>query len=376
MAGFYVHVPYCRQVCYYCDFHFRAALKDKPEMLMAMRKEMGLRKDYLSSPVVHTLYFGGGTPSALSIADLSALLDTFHRRYSLSSGAEVTLEANPDDLTGEYLSGLRGLGFNRLSIGIQSFDDNCLRWMNRRHTAQEAIRAVKKAQDNGFDNINIDLIYGIPAMSVSQWERHLKTALSLDVPHLSTYHLTIESRTVFGKRKNRGEDFSVPERESVAQFDLLSNICEKAGYEHYEISNFARPGLYSRHNTAYWRQIPYIGIGPSAHSYDGTSRQWNVSHNAQYIEQLLHGHEKWYEREILTVSESYNDYVLTSLRTMWGTDAAVVHKKFGKTFAEYFVRKAAPYLRQGYMNEQTAVYTLSHKGKLIADRIASDLFVV
>jgi oxygen-independent coproporphyrinogen-3 oxidase len=345
-------------------------------MLTAMQKEMQFRKDYLPFPLMHTLYFGGGTPSVLSVADLSMLLDAFHRHYSLSPDAEITLEANPDDLTDEYLSGLHDLGFNRLSIGIQSFDDEILRRMNRRHTAQEAIHAVRKAQNRGFENINIDLMYGIPAMPVSQWEQHLKTALSLDIPHLSAYHLTIEPRTVFGKRKSRGESFSVPEEESVEQFDILSETCGNAGYEHYEISNFARPGHYSRHNTAYWQQIPYTGIGPSAHSYDGTSRQWNVSNNTQYIELLLNGREKWYEREIPTVSESYNDYVLTSLRTMWGVDTGFIRKKFGDDTAFSFVRKADSYLRQGYINEHAAVYTLSHKGKLIADRIASDLFIV
>jgi len=320
-----------------------------------------------------SLYFGGGTPSVLSIDELEGLLDAVNQYYMLVPDAEITLEANPDDLTDDYLAALRHLGFNRLSIGIQSFFDDDLKWMNRRHCAREALQSVKKAQKHGFHNINIDLMYGLPFMTHDRWEANLKQALALDVPHLSTYHLTIEPRTVFGKRQGKGEAFSISENESARQFDLLLDTLEKAGYEHYEISNFARSGFRSRHNTAYWQQKPYIGIGPAAHSFDGNSRQWNVSNNSKYIAALESG-TVWFEREKLTPAERYNDYILVSLRTIWGADIGYIRNHFGETFANEFLRQAAAYLQNGYMQEQKGIFALTRKGKLIADRIASDLF--
>ncbi|MDR1865907.1 MAG: radical SAM family heme chaperone HemW [Bacteroidales bacterium] len=380
MSGLYLHIPYCKQVCYYCDFHFRTDMKNRAAMLVAMQREISLRKDYLRQQdekgkiMIHTLYFGGGTPSILSLHDLSLLLETVQQYYTLSPCAEITLEANPDDLTDEYLSGLRDLNINRLSIGIQSFRDDDLLRMNRRHTAREGVQAVERAQRKGWHNINIDLMYGLPGMSLSQWKDALRQAVALDVPHLSAYHLTIEPRTVFGKRKERGENFAVPEEDSVAQFNLLLDVCEEAGYEHYEISNFARPGYYSRHNTDCWRQIPYIGVGPSAHSFDRQSRQWNVSNNARYIE-LLEKEEEWFEREWLSVSEAYNDYILTSLRTAWGVDAAHIRRHFGDCLADAFEQQATGYIRNGFIADRAGdIYVLTRKGKMTADRITSDLF--
>jgi oxygen-independent coproporphyrinogen-3 oxidase len=382
--AFYIHIPYCKQVCYYCDFHFRVAMKDKQAMLKAMQEEIFLRKDYLrlhndrdSKTMIHTLYFGGGTPSVLTPEDLSLLLDAFRKYYTLSPDAEVTIETNPDDLTPAYLEGLSQLGFNRLSIGIQSFFDDDLRWMNRRHNADEAIQSVNLAQKIGFDNINIDLIYGLPGMDAEKWKENLTRAIALDVPHLSAYHLTIESRTVFGRRKDKGESFGISENDSVAQFEVLLDMLGKAGYEHYEISNFARSGFYSRHNTAYWRQIPYIGIGPSAHSYDGRSRQWNINNNTRYIDLLLDGKgEVWYEREILSPADKYNDYVLTALRTRWGIRLEYVRENFGYDFLNSLLSLAAKYIQTEFIREENSTYTLTTKGKMIADRIASDLFIV
>ena len=382
----YVHIPYCTQACYYCDFHFRVAMKDRDAMLAAMQKEITLRAP-LNPPLwgegIQTLYFGGGTPSVLSIDELSGLLDTITQYYMLAPDAEITLEANPDDLTDEYLHGLHDLGFNRLSIGIQSFFDDDLRWMNRRHSAHDALQSVDAAHRIGFDNVNIDLMYGLPTMTQSRWEANLKQALALDTPHLSAYHLTIEPRTVFGRQQMKGKDFSIPEDESIRQFESLLDMMEKAGYEHYEISNFARPGFRSRHNSAYWRQQPYIGIGPAAHSYDGQSRQWNISNNSQYIVGLMNasispfGKKQdfpWFEREQLTPVEQYNDYILVSLRTAWGVDIEYIRKNFGKTFADSFLQQTNIHIQNGAMQEQSGVFTLARKGKIIADHIASDLF--
>jgi len=353
-------------------------MKDKEAMLAAMKKEIkkaslnpsrwgGLREALAS------LYFGGGTPSVLSIDELAELMETVTQFYTFIPDAEITLEANPDDLTDDYLAGLRHLGFNRLSIGIQSFFDDDLKWMNRRHCAREAVQSLETARRHGFHNINIDLMYGLPSMTPKRWEENLKQALVLDVPHLSAYHLTIEPRTVFGRRQGRGEVFAISEDESAGQFDILLDTLESAGYEHYEISNFARPGFRSRHNTAYWQQQPYIGFGPSAHSFDGQSRQWNVSNNSEYIE-ALERESVWFEREQLTLTEQYNEYILVSLRTAWGVDIGHIRAHFGNAFVNEFLRQAAVYLQNGYMQELAGIYTLTRKGKMIADRIASDLF--
>ena len=378
----YIHIPYCKQVCYYCDFHFRVAMKDRNAMLAAMKKEIAL-KALLNPPhgeEVETLYFGGGTPSVLSIDELAGLMDAVTQYYPLAPNAEITLEANPDDLTDEYLHELILLGFNRLSIGIQSFSDDDLRWMNRRHSAHEAVQSVNAARRSGFGNINIDLMYGLPTMTQSRWEANLMQAIALDAPHLSAYHLTIEPRTVFGRQQRKGKDFSIPENESIRQFETLIDTMEKAGYEHYEISNFAHPGFRSRHNSAYWRQQPYIGIGPAAHSYDGQSRQWNVSNNSEYIAAIestsfpFSGEKVWFEREQLTSVEQYNEYVLLSLRTAWGTDIEYIRIHFGNTVANIFLQQADVYIQNGAMQELSGIFTLTRKGKIIADRIASDLF--
>jgi len=351
-------------------------------MLAAMKKEIVLRKEYLPSlhlsqlkkeAFVETLYFGGGTPSVLSIDELAGLLETVTQHYTLVLGAEITLEANPDDLTDDYVTALLDLGFNRLSIGVQSFFDDDLQWMNRRHCAREAVQSVEIAQKRGFHNISIDLMHGLPSMTSARWAANLKQALALDVPHLSAYHLTIEPRTVFGRRQAKGESFTISEDESINQFNILFDTMENTGFEHYEISNFARPCFRSRHNTAYWQQQPYIGIGPAAHSFDGQSRQWNVSNNSQYIT-ALENETAWFEREQITLVEQYNDYILVSLRTIWGVDTGYIHAHFGDAFESEFLRQTAVYLQNGYMQEQAGVFTLTRKGKMIADRIASDLF--
>ena len=368
-------------------------MKDKPAMLAAMKKEIVLRKNYLriggsdnGKIPIETLYFGGGTPSVLSVDELAGLKNTVEQYYTLAAGAEITLEANPDDLTDDYLAGLFRLGFNRLSIGVQSFFDDDLQWMNRRHNAREALQSVERARRHGFHNINIDLIYGLPSMVQDRWKANLDQAVALNVPHLSAYHLTIEQRTVFGRRQARGEAFNIPEVDSINQFEKLVDAMESTGYEHYEISNFAHPGFRSQHNTAYWQQRPYIGIGPAAHSFDRQSRQWNISNNSRYIEILENTSfnevsrmenpdtSAWFEREQLTPADKYNDYILVSLRTSWGTDINYIHVHFGETIKNAFMKQVAIYIQNGYIQESSGIYSLTRKGKMIADRIASDLF--
>ena len=354
-------------------------MKDKDAMLAAMKKEIAFHPPNLklqtSNPKLETLYFGGGTPSVLSINELSGLIDTVRQYYTISADTEITLEANPDDLTDDYLEGLFDLEFNRLSIGVQSFFDDDLQWMNRRHNAAEAVQSVEKAHRHGFHNINIDLIYGLPKMTLERWEANLTQALALNVSHLSAYHLLIEARSVFGKRQSKGEVFNVSEDESVDQFDTLINMTEKTGYEHYEISNFARPGFRSRHNTAHWQLKPYMGIGPSAHSYDGHSRQWNISNNSRYIA-ALESSTIWFEREILTPADKYNEYILVSLRAAWGADINHIRARFGDDLANDFLQHAAAYVQNGYMYEQSGVYILTQKGKFTADGIVADFFKV
>ena len=345
-------------------------------MLAAIKKEISLKTNFLpEKETLQTIYFGGGTPSVLSINELAELLATIKQCFTIESDAEITIEANPDDLSDEYLAALQRLGFNRLSIGIQSFFDDDLKWMNRRHSAEEAMQSVRKAQKHGFGNINIDLLYGLPSMNNERWRRNLQYALELQIPHISAYHLSIEPRTVFGKRQAKGKMYTVSEEASVAQFDILLDTLQAAGYEHYEISNFARRGFRSSHNCSYWLQKPYIGVGPSAHSFDGKTRQWNINNNSRYIA-ALEAEDTWFESEHLTVAEQYNDYILVSLRTVWGVSIRYISEQFGKTFEEYFLEQVAGNVHQGYIQEQNGIYSLSRKGKLICDRLSSDLFYV
>jgi oxygen-independent coproporphyrinogen-3 oxidase len=351
------------------------AIKDKVAMLAAIKKEISLRKNYIERHPVQTLYFGGGTPSVLSINELSDLIETIRKYYTFSKDAEITIETNPEHLTISYLAGLRALGFNRLSIGIQSFLDDDLRWMNRGHTSVEAKQSVKYAQDNGFDNINIDLIYGLPSLTTERWKFNINQAIALYATHVSAYHLIIEDRSVFGKRKKRGEVFDIPEDTSIAQFELLLDDLELAGYEHYEISNFARKGFKSKHNVACWQQKPYIGFGPSAHSFDGQCRRWNINNNSKYIT-ALETDSSYFDSEQLTTADKYNEYILASIRASWGVDIQHIKDNFGDYYVNNFKQEIWTYLQHAYVQENTCIYTLTRKGKFVADKIASDVFVV
>jgi len=375
MAGIYLHIPFCRQACNYCNFHFSTSLGLKEDMLAAIRTEAALQQHYLEAAPIRTVYFGGGTPSLLSVTELMRLWDTLEKHFPDQQLEEVTLEANPDDLSPAYLKELRQTPVSRLSIGIQSFQDNDLRYMNRAHNAGQAAYAVKAAQDAGFEEISIDLIYGTPTMSDKEWQHNIDQALSLQVPHISCYALTVEARTALAHAIAKGRSRQPEEGQTAAQFGQLMTRLREGGFDHYEISNFARPGHYARHSTNYWKGIPYLGLGPSAHSFNIRSRQWNVAHNAAYIKSLLTENKVPYEREELSAEDRHNEYLMTALRTMWGADLEHVEKAFGAGSRKRLEQESARYLERGWMELQQGHLVLSTSGKLLADRIASELFI-
>jgi oxygen-independent coproporphyrinogen-3 oxidase len=367
----YLHIPFCKQACHYCDFHFSTNLSRKDAMVAAIRAEIGLQATYLPPSELQTVYFGGGTPSLLTEAELARLFDTIHGRFSIAPDAEITLEANPDDLTPAKLTMLRRY-VNRLSIGIQTFSEEALRWMNRAHNADEAEQCVRLAREAGFDNISIDLIYGIPLFSV--WQYDLDRALSLDVPHLSAYALTIEPDTAFGRWTQKGKLPALDEGLAADHFEQLTQTLAGAGYEHYEISNFAKPGHYARHNTAYWQQRPYLGVGPSAHSYNGHSRQFNVANNALYLRAIEAG-ELPAETETLTPADRVNEYLLTGLRTQWGCSLTELSQLTGGDFEQQQASALGELYEQQWLQKADGFLRLTQAGKLFADRVAASLFV-
>jgi oxygen-independent coproporphyrinogen-3 oxidase len=377
MAGFYIHIPFCRKVCYYCDFHFTASLKNKNKVLEAIKTEIIRRSNDWKNTTFDTFYFGGGTPSILSIDEIVSVTDLVFKMYKFSDNPEFTIEANPDDLSKEYLSGLKQrTKVNRLSIGIQTFNNDLLKYLNRRHSGMQAIESVKDAQLTGIENITIDLIYGIPGMENSMLQNDLDTFIGLEIPHLSAYHLSIEPKTVFGVMQKRNQIKPVNEEISMQQYGLVTQTLKKNGYEHYEISNFAKNSMYSKHNTSYWNDQYYIGIGPSAHSYNGLQRRWNISDNSQYTNALLSDDNTYFDEEVLTKQEKYNDYILTSLRTKWGADLTIIEKNFGIAYADHFQNiytkkeMSKNFITDGY------VFRLSETGWFIADYIMSEFFWV
>lgn len=343
-------------------------------MLAALQQEMQLRQHYLDGQAVRTVYWGGGTPSLLSASELMQLWDRMEKLFPLQDLQEITLEANPDNMSPAYLKELARTPVNRLSIGIQSFREEDLRYMNRAHNAQEADYAVKAAQDAGFENISIDLIYGTPTMNDRQWQENINHALGLQVPHISSYALTVEPRTALAHAIDKGKLAEPDNEQAAAQFEILMEALRNAGYDHYEISNFARPGQYAVHNTNYWRGDHYIGLGPSAHSFNGSSRQWNVANNALYLKDLLTDRKVPFEVEQLSFEDRLNEYIMTSLRTMWGADLKQVEKEFGSDVAASLLHNSEEYLEKGWMVHREDKLVLTNPGKLLADRIASGLF--
>jgi oxygen-independent coproporphyrinogen-3 oxidase len=374
MSGIYIHIPFCRRKCHYCNFFSLASLKYKDRFLKALKDEILLRKNYLDPGSVESIYFGGGTPSLLQIPEIEDIINSIRNTFPLDQSCEITLEANPDDLDPSILQAYRSIGINRLSIGVQSFFDDDLAYLNRIHSGERAEKSVIQAKEAGFINISLDLIYGIPTLTADKWQQNIAKALSLDVPHISAYSLTVEPKTPLDLLI-RKKQLPGPEEEQVVEhFRILLQMMEKQGFEHYEISNFCKTGNYSRHNSMYWKGIPYLGLGPSAHSYNGTSRQWNLSNLVHYIDQTGKN-EPFYESEVLTPVQKYDEYVMVSLRTKWGCDTDKLKKEFGDEIAVWFVLHASPYLMSGDMIEKKGIYTLTNEGKLFADGIAADLFL-
>ncbi len=375
MAGIYLHIPFCAQACHYCDFHFSTNTDLKTALVHAMGEEIVLQRNYLRSKVLDTIYFGGGTPSLMDQRELSYLLEVINNVYQVAENAEITLEANPDDMSLEHLTGFKDVGINRLSIGIQSFDDKILRYLNRLHTGEIAIRSVELARQAGFRNISIDLIYAIPGLSSNAWRKDIAKAIAFNPEHISAYSLTIEEKTVFGNLLAKGKLSSVDESLAAEQLEILMAVMRNAGYDQYEISNFARPDFESRHNSSYWKGDEYLGIGPSAHSYNQTTRQHNVRNNFQYVRSLK---EKIIpcEMEILTEEDHINEYILTTLRTGRGCDVEKLKKDFGYDLLTLHGGYIDVLKTHKLITMQNKFLILTEPGRLLADKISSDLFLI
>lgn len=374
MAGIYIHIPFCKQACHYCDFHFSTSLKYKNEMLDAMIQEISIQKSFLGSEEIETIYFGGGTPSLLTGDEVNQIIDVIRSEFNVSSEPEITLEANPDDLSLEKIKELRNTAVNRFSVGIQSFFDEDLKWMNRAHNAKEADFSVKALQDAGFENITLDLIYGYPLLTNEKWKSNIETVLDLEVPHISCYAMTVEPQTALASFINKGKQKAMDEAQSANQFLYLIDKLKTHGFEHYEISNFAKPGMYSKHNTNYWKGVKYLGIGPSAHSFDGDNRQWNLANNIGYLSALAKK-EFPFEKEILTRRDRINEYIMTSLRTIWGLSLFHIDTHFGGDLVELINKEATRFIEKDWLEIKENIIYLTPNGKLYADHIASELFI-
>lgn len=374
MPGIYIHVPFCKKACHYCNFHFSTQLQLKSDLVAAICKEAVLRKTFLQE-TVDTIYFGGGTPSLLSGSELEILLNTLNEHYTIAPNAEITLEANPDDIDPKTLNQWHQAGINRLSIGIQSFFEEDLQWMNRAHNAQQANHCIELAQTAGFYNLTIDLIYGTPGLTNERWKQNIETALTLGIPHLSCYALTVEPNTALDVMVRKGTKEEVDADHQAIHFNILTETLQNAGFEHYEISNFAKPGFRSKHNSSYWQGNPYLGLGPSAHSFDGhVTRQWNISNNPLYISSLQQGIIP-FESEMLTMVQRINEYLMSSLRTIEGISLNFLEKNWGEERKQEVLKAAQIHVVQQNIQLQEQHIILTAQGKFLADGIAADLFV-
>ena len=372
MSGIYIHIPFCKQACHYCDFHFSTSMKKKEEMVLALAKEIHLRKDESSEETIETIYFGGGTPSVLTSAEINFLIDAVYQNYKVVEKPEITLEANPDDLSEERILELSKSKINRLSIGIQSFFEDDLKMMNRAHNSAEAKRCLEFATQY-FDNISLDLIYGIPGMSNEKWKQNIETALSFGIPHISSYALTVEPKTALNKLIQTGKITAPNDEAAQEHFAILVETLESKGFVHYELSNFAKENYFSKNNSAYWLGKKYIGIGPSAHSYNGIARSWNVANNPIYLKSIQED-KLPNETEILSVTDRYNEYIMTGLRTIWGVSFDRVEKEFGVEYLNYLNKQTKKYLDDDLLFIEIDILKPTKKGKFLTDGIASDLF--
>lgn len=374
MAGIYIHVPFCRQACRYCDFYFTVSLKYRDAYVDALLRELADRAGESTGSDVSTVYLGGGTPSVLTGEQLGMIMVRVRELFHIDPAAEVTIEANPDDLDDARLAMLRMTGFNRLSIGVQSFHAHHLELMRRSHNAGQATDAIRRSAVHGFDNINMDLIYGLPGLTSAEWEQNVLTAMELPVQHISAYHLTYEAGTVFDHWRKKGRIQELPEAASIAQYKMLRQITAAHGFEHYEISNFALPGYRSAHNSSYWSGTTYIGFGPSAHSYNGTLRRWNIASLQRYIESTQSGGTA-FENEILTATDRFHDYLITALRTMEGADVALIREQFGDTIADQLLQRAAPFTGTNEMKTEGGRLKMTPEGWLRSDLVIQELML-
>jgi oxygen-independent coproporphyrinogen-3 oxidase len=374
MAGIYIHIPFCKKLCFYCDFYHIVSPVDNSAFIDSMLKEASLRKDYLEDEIVSTIYLGGGTPSVLSIQELGTILNHIYKLFKVAGDCEITIELNPEDVQPAYLKGLKTHNINRVSLGIQSWRDSDLKMLNRRHNSATAVTALKETLNAGFENVTIDLIYGIPGMSLQEWASNLDYSFSFNIQHLSAYHLTFEPDTVFGKMLKKGVISEIDDDESAAQFNILIEKAESAGFIQYEISNFGKPDYFSVHNSNYWKQINYLGLGPSAHSFNGYSRQWNVRDLKNYIKSVDTG-KSFFESEELDIKTRFNEYIMTSLRTMWGIDLDYIEKMFEKEGYDYVVNLAGKFKEYGLMRQDKKALVLTNQGKMISDNIISEFMM-
>ncbi|MFD1258718.1 radical SAM family heme chaperone HemW [Mucilaginibacter terrae] len=372
MAGIYIHIPFCKQACHYCDFHFSTSQKYRPDVVQALAKEIMLQKNYLGTAPIETIYLGGGTPSLLEAGEINFLLDTIGHHHTLSENVEITLEANPDDLDQKKVQALRQTAINRFSIGIQSFYDEDLIWMNRAHRSGEAETSVKRVQDAGFENITADLIYGYPLLSTAKWEHNINTLFNLDVPHVSAYSITVEPRTALAAFIKNKQTPPVSDQQSAVQFERLMQRMQTQHFEHYEISNFCKTGRYSRHNSNYWNGVPYLGIGPSAHAFNGHTRQWNVANNALYLSSIAQNIIPA-ELEKLTPENRLNEYIMTSVRTMWGLNLNKLDS-IQPGASAILLKQAQQFFNNKWLIFNERILTLTPAGKLYADYVAAQLF--
>jgi oxygen-independent coproporphyrinogen III oxidase len=375
MAGIYIHIPFCKKLCFYCDFYHIISPVDNSVFVDALLKEASLRKNYLGNETISTIYIGGGTPSVFSIKELGTILNHIYKLFRVDEDCEITIELNPDDVKPVYLNGLKNHNINRVSLGIQSWRDSDLKMLNRRHDSAQAVIALKETLNEGFENVTIDLIYGIPGMSLQEWVSNLDFSFSFNIQHLSAYHLTFEPGTVFGKMLKKGVISEIDEDDSTAQFNILIEKAESAGFIHYEISNFGKPGCFSVHNSNYWKQISYLGLGPSAHSFNGYSRQWNIRDLKGYIKSLNIG-KSFFESEELDSKTRFNEYIMTSLRTMWGIDLEYIEKMFEKEGYDYVVNLAGKFREYGLMKQDKKTLVLTNQGKMISDNIISEFMML
>ena len=374
MAGIYIHIPFCKKLCFYCDFYHLISSDENSAFVHALLKETSLRQDYLGTEPVSTIYFGGGTPSLFSIKELGTIINQINKLFRVEENCEITIELNPDDVNPDYLAGLKKLNINRISLGIQSWRDSDLKMLNRRHDSAQAAMALKETFKRGFENVTIDLIYGIPGMGIREWASNLDMSFSFDIKHMSAYHLTFETGTVFGKMLEKGLITEIDEEESTSLFNILIEKAESAGFIHYEISNFGKSGYFSIHNSNYWKQVIYLGLGPSAHSFNGYSRQWNVRDLKGYIKSVNDG-KSFFESEELDTKARFNEYIMTSLRTMWGIDLEYVERTFEKEGYDYVVNLSGKFRDYGLMKQDKKTLVLTNQGKMISDNIISEFMM-